>query len=214
MTSQTLKRKLKALEGQLSETHAIRIHRALSWLKAAEEQEKNQDLRLICLWVAANSLYAMDEASFEALPERERFADFVDRLVQLDENTKLYHLLWNKFSGPVRLLIENKFIYSPFWSYQRGEARDWEKGFQQSITDASNALARKNVNYLLRIVLDRLYVLRNQLIHGGATYKSQINRAQVRDGANILISLLPVIIEIMMDHPKANWGKIYYPPIK
>lgn len=214
MTSQTLKRKLKALEGQLSETPAIRIHRALSWLKAAEEQEKNQDLRLICLWVAANSLYAMDEASFEALPERERFADFVDRLVQLDENTKLYHLLWNKFSGPVRLLIENKFIYSPFWSYQRGETRDWEKGFQQSIADASNALARKNVNYLLRIVLDRLYVLRNQLIHGGATYKSQINRAQVRDGANILISLLPVIIEIMMDHPKVNWGKIYYPPIK
>jgi len=161
MNSQTLKRKLKALEGQLSETHAIRIHRALSWLKAAEEQDKNQDLRLICLWVSANSLYAMDEASFEALPERERFADF-----------------------------------------------------QQSITDASNALAKKNVNYLLRIVLDRLYVLRNQLIHGGATYKSQINRAQVRDGANILISLLPVIIEIMMDNPKSNWGKIYYPPIK
>ena len=214
MTSQTLKRKLKALEGQLSETHAIRIHRALSWLKAAEEQEKNQDLRLICLWVSANSLYAMDEASFEALPERERFADFVDRLVQLDESTKLYHLLWNKFSGPVRLLIENKFIYSPFWNYQRGETRDWEKGFHQSITDASNALAKKNVNYLLRIVLDRLYVLRNQLIHGGATYTSQINRAQVRDGANILISLLPVIIEIMMDNPKANWGKIYYPPIK
>lgn len=61
MTAQILQRKLKALQSQLPEVHAIRLHRAISWIKAAEEQEKNQDLRLICLWVAANSLYAMDE---------------------------------------------------------------------------------------------------------------------------------------------------------
>jgi len=110
-------------------------------------------------------------------------------------------------------LVENKYVYSPFWDFQRGEARDWERGFERSITDANQALSKKNVNYLLRIVLDRLYVLRNQLIHGGATYKSKINRSQVRDGGNILTSLLPVIIELMIDNPKANWGKIYYPPL-
>jgi Apea-like HEPN len=213
MTAQTLQRKLKTSQGQLTEVHAIRLHRAISWIKAAEEQEKNQDLRLICLWVAANSLYAMDEARFEAMAERERFADFVDRLVALDTEERLYNLLWHKFSGPVRLLVENKYVYSPFWDVQRGEARDWERGFEKSITDANQALSKKNVNYLLRIVLDRLYVLRNQLIHGGATYKSKINRSQVRDGGNILTSLLPVIIELMIDNPKANWGKIYYPPL-
>ena len=213
MTAQTLQRKLKALQGQLSEVHAIRLHRAISWIKAAEEQEKNQDLRLICLWVAANSLYAMDEARFEAMAERERFADFVDRLVALDTEERLYNLLWNKFSGPVRLLVENKYVYSPFWDFQRGEARDWEKGFTRSIADANKALSNKNVNYLLRIVLDRLYVLRNQLIHGGATYKSSVNRAQVRDGGNLLTALLPVIIELMMINSKSPWGKIYFPPL-
>lgn len=213
MTAQTLKRKLKALQGQLTEVHTIRLHRAISWVKAAEEQEKNQDLRLICLWVAANSLYAMDEARFEAMAERERFADFVDWLVELDNDERLYNLLWNKFSGPVRMLIENKYVYSPFWDFQRDEARDWERGFERSISDANHALSNKNVNYLLRIVLDRLYVLRNQLIHGGATYKSKINRSQVRDGGNILMSLLPVIIELMIDSPKAKWGKVYYPPV-
>jgi hypothetical protein len=214
MTAQTLQRKLKALQGQLTEVHAIRLHRAISWIKAAEEHEKNQDLRFICLWVAANSLYAMDEARFEAMAERERFADFVDRLVALDADERLYNLLWNKFSGPVRLLVENKYVYSPFWDVQRGEARDWERGFERSIADSNQALSKKNVSYLLRIVLDRLYVLRNQLIHGGATYKSKINRSQVRDGGNLLMALLPVIIELMMVNPANAWGKIYFPPVE
>jgi hypothetical protein len=213
MTAQNLQRKLKALQGQFSEVYSIRLHRAISWIKAAEEQEKNQDLRLICLWVATNSLYAMDEARFEAMAERERFADFVDRLVELDTEERLYNLLWNKFSGPVRMLVENKYVYSPFWDFQRGEARDWERGFERSIADANQALSKKNVNYLLRIVLDRLYVLRNQLVHGGATYKSKINRFQVRDGGNLLMTILPVIIEIMMNHQQEEWGRIYYPPI-
>jgi hypothetical protein len=212
MTAQTLQRKLKALQGQHSEVHAIRLHRAISWIKAAEEQEKNQDLRFICLWVAANSLYAMDEARFEAMAERERFADFVDRLVALDTQESLYNLLWNKFSGPVRLIVENKYVYSPFWDFQRGEARDWERGFERSISDANHALSTKNVNYLLRIVLDRLYVLRNQLIHGGATYKSSVNRSQVKDAGNLLLTLLPVIVDIMISHPNEEWGRIYYPP--
>ena len=161
-----------------------------------------------------NSLYAMDEARFERMQERERFADFVDRLVHCDKESRLYNILWNKFSGPVRLLIENKFVYGPFWDNLRGESRSWEKGFQQSIKDANQALANKNIPYLLRIVLDRLYVLRNQLIHGGATYKSKVNRSQVRDGCNILLALLPVIIELMMLHPESEWGRIYFPPVE
>jgi hypothetical protein len=91
--------------------------------------------------------------------------------------------------------------------------KNWEKGFNQSITDANNALANMNVNYLLRIVLDRLYILRNQLIHGGATYKSKVNRNQVQDGCKILINLLPIMIEIMMENHEEDWGEIFYPPL-
>jgi len=213
MNATTLKQKLKSLQGQLPESHAIRLHRAISWLKASEEQEKSPDLRLICLWVSVNSLYAMDEARVEQMPERERFGDFVDRLLACDGESRLYNILWNKFSGPVRLLIENKYVYAPFWDHQRGEVRNWEAGFQRSIADANNALSKKKVAFLLRIVLDRLYVLRNQLIHGGATYKSQVNRAQVRDGANLLYALLPVMIELMMVNGEEDWGRIYFPVV-
>jgi len=214
MISAGLKRKLKSHQPKISQSHAIRLHRAISWLRAAEEQEKVPDLRLICLWISMNGLYAMDEVHFEKMQERERFADFVDRLVACDHESRLYNILWNKFSGPVRLLVENKFVYGPFWDSMRGECRNWEKGFRQSIVDANQALSNKNVQYLLRIVLDRLYVLRNQLIHGGATFKSQVNRAQVRDGGNILLALLPVVIELMIQYPESDWGKIYFPPVE
>jgi hypothetical protein len=156
----------------------------------------------------------MDETRFEKMQERERFGDFVDRLLTCDGESRLYNILWNKFSGPVRLLIENKYVYGPFWDNLRGEDRNWEKGFQQSIVDANLALSKKKVGYLLRIVLDRLYVLRNQLVHGGSTYKSQVNRAQIRDGGNLLSALLPVMIELIMVNREEDWGRIYFPVVR
>ena len=55
--------------------------------------------------------------------------------------------------------------------------------------------------------------MRNQLIHGGATYKSSVNRDQVRDSANLLGRLIPLIVEIMLDNPQDAWGDIYYPVV-
>ena len=63
---------------------------------------------------------------------------------------------------------------------------------------------------MLSVMFDRLYVLRNQLVHGGATWNSAINRDQVRDGAAVMGSLLPVFIDIMMDNPGVDWGRPYY----
>lgn len=62
------------------------------------------------------------------------------------------------------------------------------------------------------IVFDRLYVLRNQLIHGGATWNSQINRAQVADGIAILGTLVPLVLAIMMEHPQ-DYGDVLYPVV-
>ena len=64
------------------------------------------------------------------------------------------------------------------------------------------------------MLFDRLYVLRNQLVHGGATWNSSINRAQVKDGAAVLGWLLPVFIDIMLENPDQDWGKPFYPVVK
>lgn len=213
-TAVQLKKKLKQEQGIIPEIHAIRVHRSISWLAASEEHEKNPDFKFISLWISLNSLYAINNNTFENKDERKRFNEFITQLVQFDETNRLYALLWNKYSGSIRLLIENQYVYEPFWEFQRGSKRDWKIGFEKSIKDANEALSKNNVEYLLSILLDRLYTLRNQMVHGGSTYNSKINRSQLKDAGNILQSLIPVLIEIMIFHPNHDWGNIYYPPIR
>lgn len=47
-----------------------------------------------------------------------------------------------------------------------------------------------------------LYVLRKQLVHGGVTWNSAINRTQVGYRTRIMSFLLQIFIDLMMDHPE------------
>ena len=67
---------------------------------------------------------------------------------------------------------------------------------------------------VLNNLLDRLYVLRNQLMHGGATWRGSVNRAQVGDGARIMAFLVPLFVGLMMSHPEIDWGPPDYPVVK
>ena len=51
-------------------------------------------------------------------------------------------------------------------------------------------------------------MLRNQLIHGNATWNGQLNRQQVNDGYRLLSALQPVFLSIMMSNPHKDWGRL------
>ena len=74
-------------------------------------------------------------------------------------------------------------------------------------------LAKGNTPELLRLVFHRIYTLRNQLMHGGATWNSQVNRAQLQDCVNLLGKLVPVVIELMLNNPDEMWGDACYPVV-
>ena len=208
-----LKTQLREKRDQLSETHATRLHRALSWLACSANQSEDADLQFISLWVSFNACYAVDEGGSESLAERFAFQRFVEKIIQHDTDKKVYACLWQTYSGPVKALIKNPYVFHGFWAVKRLDKNDesWAKLFDQSSVSALNHLSRQNVPELLSIVLDRLFVLRNQLLHGGATYQSRLNREQVNDGAQLLIALMPIVIEIMLNSPNEDWGDIYYP---
>jgi len=67
---------------------------------------------------------------------------------------------------------------------------------------------------VLSIVLSRIYTLRNQLVHGGATWASSVNRDQLRDCTAFMAKLVPLVIEVMLDHPEALWGDAVYPVVE
>ena len=85
--------------------------------------------------------------------------------------------------------------------------------FSQAKTRANKALSQKQTDVLISIVLQRLYTLRNQLIHGGATWKNGANRSQIKDGVAFLSKLVPILILVMMENPKELWGSANYPVI-
>ena len=121
-----------------------------------------------------------------------------------------------KFAQEVRLLLSNKYVFAPFWHHHNGfdGYQDWKDRLTISNRQTTSAMKRFDTSRILCNVFDRLYVLRNQLVNGGATWNSSVNRHQVEDGATVLGWLLPVFIDIMMDNPQRDWGKPFYPVIE
>lgn len=211
-----LKTKQRAIRDGFPETMGLRVHRAISWVGRAEACDGDDDARFIFLWIAFNASYA-DEREFQAIApgERAAFNDFFGRLVALDSDRRIYKAVWQRFSGPVRLLLENRYVFNSFWQHHNGidGFEDWEERFAASSRAFVQAFQSGDTTKVLSFVFDRLYVLRNQLVHGDATWNSGINRAQVRDGAAILGFLMPAFIDLMMDNPGKDWGKPFYPVV-
>lgn len=218
-----LKQILRAHRDDFSQVHSTRLHRSLSWLKAADEQLQagNVDQGFINLWISFSACFYIEG--------EESIAPFIEKLVALDDQQRIYACLWNEYSGSVKALIKNPYVFAEFWQAQRlkgeqkkaGEVMNaseidapkaaWRASFDQSSVEALNCLSRKKVAPLFSIVLDRLYVLRNQVLQGGATYQSQVNREQVGDGVVLLSSIMPIIISIMLNSSEEDWGDIAYP---
>lgn len=213
----TLKAKQRAIRDAFPETMGLRAHRAISWIGRAEACGEDDDARFIFLWIAFNAAYA-DEQEFQTTTSGERaaFVDFFGRLVALDNEQRIYSALWQQFSGPVRMLMENRHVFNPFWQHHNGidGFEDWADRFKASARSFAQSFQAGDTARVLSFVFDRLYVLRNQLVHGGSTWNSSVNRAQVRDGAEILGFLMPVFVDIMMDNPTGNWGQPFYPVVE
>ena len=221
--------------------NADRIRRARSWLerseksasdlKKAKSEEEKAGLhceQFIFLWIAFNAAYGyalIDENVDADYPgEREQFSRFLKEVLKRDDRQAIYTILWETYSGPIRILLNNQYVFGPFWKQVRGsqKVQDWREQFRLSKKRVNNAWERHDVHGVLVEVFDRLYELRNQIFHGGATFATGWGQGQgqdqVWDGSRIMASLVPVIVGIMdvdikNDPDSETWGKVAYPRI-
>jgi hypothetical protein len=213
LSFETLKTKQRKIREKFPSDHGLRVHRGLSWLNRAESAGKDHDAAFIFYWIAFNALYADDKGEITNVGVRSAFDDYFTKVVPLDVNQRIYDAIWTKFSGSIRLILDNRYVFQPFWSFQNKVPGNdnWEERFEKNKKRTQIALKSKDTKTILKALFDRLYVLRNQLIHGGSTWNSSVNRSQVKDGASILAFLVPLFIDIMMDNPQESWGAPYYP---
>ena len=113
-------------------------------------------------------------------------------------------------------MLDNRYVFQPFWDYKNGKITEnaWKEYFDKNNKKALTALANQDTYNILLVVFDRLYTLRNQIVHGGATSNSKVNRSQVKDGCQILLALIPAIIQTVLDNASNDWGKPFYPVVE
>ncbi len=216
MNYASLKARHRAERAAHHENLSLRVHRALSWLYRAEQLSDDADGRFIFLWIAFNAAYASEIDERYRLSEQATFREFIAKLLELDGKGRFEALVWTEFSSSIRTLLENRFVFFDFWMHQKGEisAAEWESRFSAANVAAKKALGRRDTETTLGVVLSRIYVLRNQLMHGGATWNGSVNRDQMRDCVQFLGQLVPLIIEVMLDNPNTLWGDACFPVVR
>ena len=83
-----LKQQLRDQRDLFNQDHNTRLHRALSWLKAAAEQLEadNQDQAFINLWISFSACFYVEGQT--------PVHGFLQQLVEMDKDKAIYDCLW------------------------------------------------------------------------------------------------------------------------
>lgn len=212
---------------------AYRVHRAATWMERAERDARlglpddqirgavgrandalgDPDTQFICYWIAFNALYATDSAVFSEKTEAEAFRAYLDKVAGYDKEKAIYGAIWSRFEDAPSGLLHNRYLFADFWKHHHDVPgfEKWKLLFDKEWSNAEFAFKKRDGLPVLKALFSRLYVLRNQLVHGGATWKGSANGQQIKDGVSLLGALLPIFVNLMLDNPDDLWGKPYYP---
>ena len=199
-----------------SNTLNLRLRRVLSWLGRAQRESADLDAQFIFQWIAFNAMYGQSATNEKDLREKNLRCRYFDRIVVFaDAESVIYNTIWSVLLDEIEKILDNKYVFQRYWDHRNNQAkcRDWEQQFHRAREKAKRAIRKARTRDVLCELFDRLYTLRNQLLHGGATWKSSVNRHQVEAGARIMSSLVPHFIEVMIEHPN-DWGPPRYPVVQ
>ena len=193
---------------------AIRFHRACSWLDRTEklDQDADSDLVLINQWIALNALYGQwNKLRNEPVEDREGWTTFFARLLRLDQSGHLSGVL-TEHKPLVLSLLEDEYLANFFWK------QPTEQNKQSARNQKKKALGwyvERNWTIPLDRLVERIYLLRCQLIHGAATCGGKLNRAALRRSTQMLGHLLPAVLQVIIDRgADEDWGLLCYPPME
>jgi hypothetical protein len=112
----------------------------------------------------------------------------------------------------VREERRNAYLNNFFWRDPSGDkaGREGRGGRRRG----ESLYAEKNWPVILEQMVDRVYLLRCQLLHGAATYGSRLNRMALRNCTTMADKLVPAVMQVWIDHgADEDWGLLCYPPI-
>ncbi|NLX20628.1 MAG: hypothetical protein GXY55_03010 [Phycisphaerae bacterium] len=212
-TAADLRRLFKAVPQADRDGHqawAIRVWRSLSWLERAE-QAGDAEGRFINAWIAFNALYGRLDDNNRPTSERLAYREFLRTVADLDADGGLTRLLATRwFQTSAARLVADRYLDERFWL-----APDTYSDEQAGRTDRrfSIDLAHHRVSPCLKELVDRLYIMRQQIFHGAATQGSRLNRTTLDRSSRLLLALLPLVLEAVIRYGiPHNWPAVAFPP--
>lgn len=111
-------------------------------------------------------------------------------------------------------LIKDIFLRNSYWR-QKVRAADLGVQFSRLAARAEASLNSARYEEFLELVLQRLTVLRNQVIHGCATYgQNSKGITSLENGLAVLRELVPAFYELMSRYGHhVDWPAIPYPRV-
>ena len=195
----------------------LRLRRSVGWLGRAERElyhaaPPDLDMAFTCYWIAFNALYAKDPYT-RSQSETASFKAFFETVIGSDDECKRAILdeIQGNLSEPIRDLLDNEYAFEPFWKHHNGvsKANNWKDIFKKDKRKVKKYLRKQDVVGVLSVLFYRLYVVRNQIVHGNATWNGGRNIDQLRVGVNIMAFIVPELITSVMNNPM-DLGRPYY----
>ncbi len=199
---------------QLQSDHptTIRFHRSCSWLDQAQIliDSHQYDIALINLWIAFNALYGQwHQENNDPFPDRESWRPFCDAILRID-NEKDIGATLTDHKRLVMSLLDDEYLSNFYW---KEPSLKRAKQARKSKFDARTWYLENRWSLILERSLERVYLLRCQLIHGAATHGSKLNRTSLKHCLMMLNCLLPTILNVYADNGSdKEWGMLCYPP--
>ena len=212
-----------------TQSFLLRLRRAISWLKGAQQMEedvkkddKNLSTQFMFLWVSFNALYARDPQETligKFRREETEFRKYFRNLLEFGEDakTRIYNAVDSNILSEVMSLTKYRFVRPEFWKRHHDIHKIKKHLPLKKELLTPETLKKREVKIILYRVFECLYILRNQIMHGGSTWDSNLNKEQVKISIEIMSWLLPVFIEIMLKTPEDKWklwGRVWYPRVE
>jgi len=208
-----------------------RMDRALSWLERYERAiggNGHLDERFLFLWIAFNAAYGDDEHMKVAtdpgnVDEYHKINCFLQKIAVRDNTYRLADIV-SEHGEAFLSIIGNRFLCNSFWKaeYPPRSRNAWKGSFEYEKKEAQEILRDEHLTTvqtkrILHLAFSRLYTLRNQVLHGSASWRDNYNRGSLESGDTILGLFVPEALRIMLDAIKHDpdmpyWGQNAYPP--
>jgi len=195
----------------------IRMHRSLSWyarsMQLADDSELSRALpeaRLMMLWVSLCALCSSwDSHTQSPVSERLRLPFFLAELSRCAEGDALTDLAGRE-SASIRRILSSEQLTLEFWR------NPFDPAVACRIDSDLAAFAARTpdtVPTLLCSTLDRVHLLRGQLVHGASTAGSRHNRRLLHESLDFMQHLIPVLLHLSIRYGIAiRWPPLCYPP--